>query len=454
MFVYSYLKITSLFLKKLLFLFVFPCNIILRRYKILLQGGLLMSTQFNGASNPYARNLTIVKGFFRKPIVLVFALLSFIMFILNIINTTQSSETLKEFYNTYGANFSGDTVSNMSGSNAGNIIALIVSGIAVLCYFMIYFMSKNSNPKISPAPFFTVLHVFSVIELVAVAIATLLTVIATVLLAIAGFSGSDDSVFGTATYYKTTIIISLIIFIAIFLILFFFFNSQTAFLKSCKRSCSEPMIQKKGANTYGTFCLIVAVLYLVGIVIALLVLNSISDIIGNEFTELTSLLEVSTLSIVSSILIPVNYIIRGIIAKNYDKYATENAEYAYAYAASAAATRSPEANPIATFNAGTRSSRDAVQQPQPYLYGEEEDTSANKKSQYIPKELQEDYPQQQFDPQQNPYGVPMQFDPQFSQPDPYGGMQQDPFMQPTMGNPYSQPIQDPNSQNPYNNGMM
>lgn len=412
-----------------------------------------MSTQMNGASNPYARNLTVVKGFFRKPIVLVFALISFVMLILNIISTSQSNKMLQEFYDTYGSSLSSQDISSMTNTNIGNVIAIIVSGIAVLCFFMIFFMSKNSNPSLSPAPFFTVLHVFSVIQLVIIAIGTVLMVIGTILLAISGFSGMDDSLYGSATYYKTTIIIMCIIAIALFLVLFFYYNSQTAFLKSCVRSCREPMIQKKGANAYGTFCIILAVLYLIAMVILILLINSISEIIGDEFGGLFTSFEFSPLAIISFIIVPVDFVLRGIIAKSYDKYATENAEYAYAYVASSAAARSPEVNPISTFNANTRASKDAIQQPQPYLYGEEEDTSGNKKSQYIPKELQEDYPQQ-FDPQQNPYGAPMQFDPQFSQPDPYGGVQQDPFMQPTMGNPYSQPVQDPNGQNPYNNGMM
>lgn len=412
-----------------------------------------MSTQMNGASSPYARNLTVVKGFFRKPIILVFALISFVMFILNIINTAQSSKTIQEIYDTYGTVLSSQGVSSMPNTNIANVIAIIVSGIAVLCFFMIFFMSKNSNPSLTPAPFFTVLHVFSVIQLVFIAIIAVLMVIGTLLLAISGFSGMDESLYGSASYYKTTIIIMCVIVIAVFLLLFFFYNSQTAFLKSCVRSCREPMIQKKGANTYGTFCIIVAVLDLIAMIVAILFINSLSDIIGDEVGGLSLALKLSPLAIVSSVLVPVDFILRGIIAKSYDKYATENAEYAYAYAASSAAARSPEVNPISTFNANTRASRDAIQQPQPYLYGEEEDTSGNKKSQYIPKELQEDYPQQ-FDPQQNPYGAPMQFDPQFSQPDPYGGVQQDPFMQPTMGNPYSQPVQDPNGQNPYNNGMM
>lgn len=416
-----------------------------------------MSTQMNSVSSPYARNLTIVKGFFKKPIVLCFALLSLVMFVVSILNQMAVNETSQELLDLLSDFYGEDLGGATSSGGVSTVITFVITGFTVLCFFMIYFMSQNSNPSVSPAPFFTILHVFSVIELVIVAIATVIMVIVTIIFAVADFSNLEleEYMSSSAGYFKTTIIVVLIICIACLLLAFFLFNSQTAFLKSCKRSCKEPALQKKGAKAYGNLCFVFAVLDLVGLLIVYLVTKSMSDMFAEMMGDVSSSssFTISAVSLISLILAPVNYILRGVIARSYAKYVDENAGYAYAYAAAPAATRTTDANPIGTFNAQTRPASNAIAQAQPHLYGEEEDTS-NRRSQYIPKEFQEDYTQQQFDPQQNPYGAPMQYDPQFVQPDPYGGVPQDPYMAPPMNDPYGQPVQNPDNYNPYNNGMM
>lgn len=416
-----------------------------------------MSTQLNSVSSPYARNLTIVKGFFKKPIVLCFALLSLAMFVVSIFNQMAANETAQEILDVLSDFYGKDLGTASNSGSSTNVLTFIITGITVLCFFMIYFMSQSSNPNVSPAPFFTILHVFSVIELVIVAISTVIMVIVTIIFAVADFSNLEleEYMSSSASYFKTTIVVALIICIACMLLAFFLFNSQTAFLKSCKRSCKEPALQKKGAKSYGNLCFVFAVLDLVGLLIVYLVMKSMSDMFAEMMGGVSpSSFTISAVSLISSILPPVSYILRGVIAKSYAKYVDENAGYAYAYAAAPAAARTTDANPIGTFNAQTRPTNNAIAQAQPHLYGEEEDTS-NRKSQYIPKEFQEDYTQQQVDPQQNPYGAPMQYEPQFGQPDPYGGVPQDPYAAPQMNYPYGQPVQNPDNYNPYNNnGMM
>lgn len=422
-----------------------------------------MPTQVNSVGTPNARNLIIVKSYFKKPMALVIGLISLIMFVLSIISSAQAQQMAQEIYSSF--NISEDV---SVGSNS-NILSFIISGVVVLCLLMIYCMSLSSNPKSSPAPFFSILHVFSCIAMVATIIVSFIWAIFTIIFIVngktmcegivnalteQGFPMSSENLLEMVEAFRVSfIILSVIILVALILSVFYYTN-QTTFLKSCKRSCREPALQKKGASAYGNFSITLAILQLVMFVVVFLLLKMAAstddDLISSLFGT-ASLSSVMGIGVVTTLLQPIQQLLIGVYAKGYAKHVDENAQYSYAYAAASAASRGPEVNPIATFTTETRKSNNAIKQNQSYLYGEEEPaTNEHKKSAYIPEELQEDYqPELQFDPQQNPYGMPMQFDPQFGQPDPYanGAMPPQP-----MG--YGQTYQDPDNQDPYNNGMM
>lgn len=412
-----------------------------------------MTSQMNKANNnPYARNLNVIKTYFRKPICLVVAILSLVILLFEVITTMKAPEVTKANLSALGLTeiLPAQIEEGVISFTFSILIALIViSAIVVICYFMTYFISKNSNPASSVVPFFTLLHAFSLIELILLAILTIGTVIFTVAFIAMGASmvaklaqqyptllGSYPNAESLADAFKLTIVIVMGIIIVLMVIGLVYINAQTAFLQSCRRSCKEPSLHKKGAKVFCNLSFLYAVLALVFLVIfCLFSSNAGNSVISPSFFLI--------------ILIAARLLLLGTVASGFEKHVDNNAEYAYA--AAAAATRSPEANPIATYKADTRAVNNASRQSQPYLYGEEDNKDPNKKSSYIPEELQQDYQQPQFDMQQNPYGAPMQFDPQFGQPDPYMAPQ-DPFAQSPLGN--QQPIQNPNSQNPYNNGMM
>lgn len=423
-----------------------------------------MNNQMNSAGSLYARNLNVVKTYFRKPLSLVIAILSVAVLVLDFIVNSRNTENIQKL-----AEFLNMPSDQVPSSGGSNIISYLIMGVVIICFFMIYFISKNSNPSSSPAPFFTVLHVFSIIELIVVAIATIGVIVLAVSFMGMGSSlitslvdqypelFAYDDIENILDSFKVTILIIFALIVVIMAIGLFYINAQTAFLKSCIRSCKEPSLHSKGAKAYSILSVVMAVLMLVGLVIVFMFTSGLSNdssVTGNssDYTLIT------TQSLILKILTAIRLILLGTLASGYVKHIDENKDYAYA--AAAAATRSPEVNPIATYTSNTRASNNAAQQSQPYLYGEEENKDPNKKSSYIPEELQQDYQQPQNDPfmqPQNPYGAPMQFDPQYGgQPDPFmQPMQpQDPFAQSPIGNSYGQPIQNPNSQNPYNNGMM
>ncbi len=406
----------------------------------------------NTQSNPYARNLSVVKMYFKKPMALLICVVTLAVFILSIVASLQivdwSNNLWQSLANAY------DVTLDAQSTVTINPLNFLISGIVLLCFFMIYFFSKSANGN--PSFFFSVLHVFSAIYLVLSAIATVFILVvfliaifstSSIANAVASSMGSfDPAQFeNIMSSFRITLIIMFLLVAVIMGVALFFINSQTAFLKSCKRSCNEPSLFTKGANAFGTLSIVMALLQLVFLVIVYLMFTSFED-----FGSLFGTLSFPMSYVVLCVLTPINTILKGIFAKGWVKFAQENESYVYA--AASAASRSPEVNPIATFKADQRSSNSAIKQSQPYLYGEEENKDPNKKSSYIPEELQQDYPAQQYD--QNPFAAPMQFDPQYVQQPMQQPMQQEPFAQSPMGNPYGQPpMQNPN-QNPYNNGMM
>lgn len=422
-----------------------------------------MPTQVNSVGTPNARNLIIVKSYFKKPMALVIGLISLIMFVLSIISSVQAQQMAQEISSTF--NMSED----ISVGTNSNILSFIISGVVVLCLLMIYCMSLSPNLKSSPAPFFSILHVFSCIAMVITIIATFLWAIITIVFIVngktlceeivkalteQGLAISSQNLLEMIEAFRVSFIIFSLFILVVLILSVFYYTNQTTFLKSCKRSCKEPALQKKGASAYGNFSIVLAILQLVMFVVMFLLVKMATSTDDDSLSSLfgtASLSSVIGVGIVTTLLQPIQQLLIGVYAKGYAKHVDENAQYSYAYAAASAASRGPEVNPIATFTTETRKSNSAIKQNQSYLYGEEEPAAnEHKKSAYIPEELQEDYqPEQQFDPQQNPYGMPMQFDPQFGQPDPYASA-----IPPQPMGGFGQTYQDPDNQNPYNNGMM
>ena len=270
---------------------------------------------------------------------------------------------------------------------------------------------------------------------------------------VSGFESINvDELERNVTSFKPTLFLILGITVVILAIVLVYINAQTAFLKSCTRSCREPSLFTKGAKTYGNLSIVMALLQLVLIVMVYFTLKDAETVANTGLNMNLDLNSIMMPFLVYYLLTAVTTFLKGTFAKGWEPFAKENEDYVYAAASSASHT--PEANPIATYKSTTRRSNEAIKQSQPYLYGEEPNNDPNKKSSYIPEELQNDYPPQ-YD--QQPMGNdPFMGDP-FAQPmqpmgsDPYAP---DPFAQSPMGNPYGQPPMDPNSQNPYNNGFM
>jgi len=372
-------------------------------------------------------------------------------------------------------------------TKSSSALGLIVSAVVVACLFLIYFASVKGSIK--PTPFFLILQILSTLQVIITALAALATLLGGLVLVMStdtivqtlqehpeslsglpeGFDLSKidpETITEFVSSMKIGLLIGVLILTVVLVVMVIYAASQTSFLKACKRSCKEPNLFTDGASTYGNLSIVVAILELVMIVVAFLLLNSgdteTFENLEIENTQVTNF-QLTIPVIAYMICSAVGTFLRGSFAKGWIPFAEENRSYV---ATAPVTSRSAEANPIATFKSTTRRSNDAISQNQPYLYGEDDKNSTQKKkSSYIPEELQNDYPPQQFD---QPMGGGMMNDPfmgdPFAQPmpngDPYGQpmpngdpFAADPFAaQQPMGNPYGMP--NPNDANPYNNGMM
>ena len=428
----------------------------------------------NGSSQGVSKNLTIVKQYFKKPMTLVIGILSLITIVSQIMMSSSLNKILPDITAMMGTE---DTIS----FNTNNTFSYILSGVITLSIFMIFLSSLT--PSGGPTIWFSILHILSVIQLLLTAIGALLVVVLEIVFIFStptivnymvnnGIAGlgempeeAIDQISRSVSSFRTSLIIGLIITIVIYAIVLYFINSQTAFLKSVTLTCKNPQLKSKGAVPYGNLSIFIGVVELVVIVIYYL-------LVGNASTNLMSDMDLESsvaLPDMTSVMMPMMIygitnalyiILRGYFCKGWAKFAKENEQYVYE--AVGASTRVSDQSPIPTYKSTARHSTEARQQSQPYLIGEEEDK--NKKSSYIPEELQNEFDDNQMYGQGGqPYGGNDMYggNPYGGQPQPFPGQggnpYGDPFAQSPMGgNPYGGQPQ--GGGNPYgggyNNGMM
>ena len=438
----------------------------------------MSSSAFSGSSAPI--NQRFVKQYFKSPVTLVIAILSLISLLSQFMISSAAGKLASQIASATGQSGLEDSVS-------GSPVSYILSAVVTACIFLIFFMSMA--PGGNPGIWFSTLHILSVLQLIFTALGALFAFVIQIVLifstsmlvqflagsSIGNFSEmteeQQETISRTVASFRSTFLIILVVSMVIFGLVLYYINAQTAFLNSVTLTCKNPMLKSKGAATYGSFSIIIGLLQLISVVIFYLT-------VGGEDTSAMSDLGIPTSIDFSSFTKPyliyaisnaLYIVVRGYFAKGWDKFVKENEGNVYETAGAGSGTRLSDVAPMPTYKSTTRASSDARQQSQPYLIGEEEDK--NKKSSYIPEELQTDYnaepqmygggQQPGMDPYGNPYGnpygqqqPPMGADPFAAPPDPYAqnpyGQQQNPYGQnPYGGNPYNN-----GGQGGYNNGMM
>ncbi len=431
----------------------------------------------SSSGSTVSRHLAVVKKYFKKPMTLVIAILSLVTIVAQFMMTTAASKITPELTSMLSA-LGASGVEVTTETSTSNPLSFIISAVITLCLFMIFVFSVMPNG--GPTIWFSILHALSVIQLILNAIGALFVVVLEIVFIFAtptlvnfiansseeGASMTPEQIEAITrdvSSFRVTLLIMLLVTVIIYGVYLYYLNSQTAFLKSVTLTCKNPQLKSKGAVPYGNLSIVFGVISLVGVVIFYLM-------VGNPDSSVLAEMDIETpvdFSFINKIVTPILiysvtnalYIsLRGSFAKGWAKFAKDNEDLVYESVGSS--TRLSDVSPIPTYKSSNRASNEARQQSQPYLTGEEEDP--NKKSSYIPEELQTDYSQEpQMYGQQN-YGGDMYGNPYGGQPqnpygaqgNPYGGQPGfggDPFAQSPMGgsNPYGG-----GQGGGYNNGMM
>ena len=266
--------------------------------------------------NPFAKNLAIVKDYFKSSSVLIFAILKSVAVVLTIPMSILS--TIVAPYFILSAKYSMEnSLSGVPASDAqsirdmmdpfwqfiqssiqssasplqtvvNNLPSISVAALVAVALFLIYFKSKNENAASSPKAGVVILYVLAVIELVCVWIAVVAVALVVIFLfwlyaALQGSTGSISSIeapmflsdpivlpFTIEVEAIRIIVLVLAITVTVSLVIGAFFSLFTAinkkrFYRSIKQSITTVELQSKGARPYGVMCIFGAVFSGIGL---------------------------------------------------------------------------------------------------------------------------------------------------------------------------------------------
>jgi len=259
--------------------------------------------------NPFAKNLAIVKDYFKSSSVLIFAILKTVAIALTIPMAILSA-VVSPFMITVAQNNTNQALAGASPEDAqfvrdflepfwqlaqsavgtaspvqavvNNLPSLVVPALVAVALFLIYFKSKNTDPASKPTAGVVILYVLAVIQVVMVWI-TLVSVVLVIIFLFWLFAAMKD-VTGTISSIEAPMFLSdpvelpfaidgaalrVIVLVAAitltvvtviggFIALFTTIN-QKRYYRSIKQSISSVELQSKGARPYGVMCVIAAV---------------------------------------------------------------------------------------------------------------------------------------------------------------------------------------------------
>ncbi len=211
--------------------------------------------------NPYQQNIDILKEFFRKPIIPVFAILSFVNIVLQlcigIINPYSSAvKRAAEFFVQQQQNSPANvSISNFPSVNI-NILAILIA----VAFLLFYIFSKNKDNNLSVPS--TMYKVVSIIQLVISCIVTALIIGALSLFGTMGLvlSPYQDATESTRNAGAILSMFSVTLLAIVIPILAFVVLSAIArllFANSIKKSLTSIYLYKKGAMFFGILHFIV-----------------------------------------------------------------------------------------------------------------------------------------------------------------------------------------------------
>ena len=306
--------------------------------------------------NPYAQNIAIVKEYFKKPLVLVIGILYIVSIIFSLISSLSMGSSMGDLYGSLfdysvamGEMTSQDAEIFQMFTNSGfmstfmivcMIPSILMVGLYVLAYFLMYFKSKNPDPNASPKGGVTILFVMSIISLIGMIFLTLMLALYAVLLVILGVVFMTDpsmSAEGGAIAGIIFIILALFM-VALGALVLTYAIGEFNFFNSVRKSLTSVKLYNKGAGLFGVFSIIYGAFSIMSAFSTLFTGPMMSLMFGmipeselegfpvEMFSSMGSLYTISGISALISALI---MILIGILALGYKKHIKK---YTNAYA--------------------------------------------------------------------------------------------------------------------------
>lgn len=361
--------------------------------------------------NPYQTGLQNVKGFFRKPLILIVAIV-YSLFTLSTVITNLIQ--VMDYSRMYGSRY------NAVSGYIATIMSVVIMGLMCLAVWLIYLKSRSKKPTASPSAGLTILYVYAIIALVIVCLLVAICLIAVIGLMAAG--GSLLSSLGNSPYfegffeeygmaYSVAMPVVILVVAIVMTILILFVVSMLRFVGSARRSLHSSAMYKGGSIACGVF-------------FSLAALGTISTLI-DYITQMYYSPLIKILLIINSMLSLTFMVLMAVVSFAYHSYCSKTN-----YAAIASAPRAE------AYNGG-------YPPAQPNPYG---GYSAPNGGQYTPY----GQPQQNRPEQQNGQ-APYYGNPYGSQPNPYAPPAQQPAS-PQNASGYAAPYQEPAAQ-PINDSL-
>ena len=320
--------------------------------------------------NPFAKNLSIVKDYFRSGGVLALAIIRAVTTVMTVVASAVSAKYIYAFtinvLRRYDApydviNTVHEQMSSSTASTVASIVPSALIGILIaVAFFIIYFKSRDDSPEASPKSGFGILYVIGVLNVIGAILVSLLLalcIVAVIILAVE-FSKYLNGAYGAYNdlslpfdidgYYSMSsgaatvlaVVLAIVFAVTAFIVLFYYIN-QLRYYSSLKNSISSVELLSKGARPYGVMNIIFAVISALNL-LSLPALYSSIDMLG---IDSSSMVIVGVLLAVLQIASVASMFLEGRIAIGYAKQ-IDKVKFGYN-------THAPAAGPYSPFVAGS-----------------------------------------------------------------------------------------------------
>lgn len=309
-----------------------------------MEDNIMYNTPYQNQMNmqiPVQNNLALVKGYFRKKSVLAAAIFTAILAVSELISIFFITPAANNILNNGILNGQNSNLEDYleilqdamnSGSYGSAIFSFLITGLLVAAFLIIYFKSKNPMPNANPRAGFTILQVFTIVQLVLICLvacfALFVIIIAFMMVAFGSASGSNFNYNFGGGYYSSDdasiaigiMIFVILIFAAVFALILMWSISAVRLVGSVKKTIDTPQVGVKGAKLFGVLNIVFGILSCFGALSSLFAMFGVNTQGVFSYPASNAFTIVSALTFVNVLSSSVFTILLGTLSLGYDKY--------------------------------------------------------------------------------------------------------------------------------------